>query len=116
MSNATKFEEITNSLISRRAFLKKSFSIGSLALMSTTLGSIAAYSSQSYFNFIKVDCNSNDTVTLPDQYTWNVVSKWGDPMWSDVEEFDQKSCGSHDTQLKSAVSYTHLTLPTMYTV
>jgi len=40
MSNTTKFEEITSSLISRRAFLKKSFSIGSLALMSTTLGSI----------------------------------------------------------------------------
>ena len=62
MSNATKFEEITNSLISRRAFLKKSFSIGSLALMSTTLGSIPAYSSQSFFNFTKVNCNNNDRI------------------------------------------------------
>ena len=69
--------------------------------MSTTLGSIAAYSSQSFFNFTKVDCNDNDTVTLPEQYTWNIVSKWGDPMWSDVEEFDQTSCGSHESQLKS---------------
>ena len=88
MNDKTKFEEITSSLISRRAFLKKSFSIGSLALMSTTLGSIAAYSSQSFFNFTKVNCNNNDTITLPEQYTWNIVSKWGDPMWSDVEEFD----------------------------
>ena len=55
MNDKTKFEEITSSLISRRAFLKKSFSIGSLALMSTTLGSIAAYSSQSFFNFTKVN-------------------------------------------------------------
>ena len=101
MNDKTKFEEITSSLISRRAFLKKSFSIGSLALMSTTLGSIAAYSSQSFFNFTKVNCNNNDTVTLPEQYTWNIVSKWGDPMWSDVEEFDQTSCGSHESQLKS---------------
>ena len=69
--------------------------------MSTTLGSIAAYSSQSFFNFTKVNCNNNDTVTLPEQYTWNIVSKWGDPMWSDVEEFDQTSCGSHESQLKS---------------
>ena len=76
MGNITKFEEITNSLISRRNLIKKGFALGGLALMSSTLGSIAAYSSQSYFNFIKVDCNSNDTVTLPDQYTWNVVSKW----------------------------------------
>ena len=69
--------------------------------MSTTLGSIPAYSSQSFFNFTKVNCNNNDTVTLPEQYTWNIVSKWGDPMWSDVEEFDQTSCGSHESQLKS---------------
>ena len=69
--------------------------------MSSTLGSITAYSSQSFFNFTKVDCNNNDTITLPEQYNWSVVSKWGDPMWSDVEEFNQTSCGSHETQLKS---------------
>ena len=69
--------------------------------MSSTLGSITAYSSQSFFNFTKVDCNNNDTITLPEQYNWSVVSKWGDPMWSDVEEFNQTSCGSHESQLKS---------------
>ena len=101
MSNITKFEEVTNSLISRRNFIKKSFAFGGLALMSSTLGSINAYSSQNFLNFTKVDCNNNDTVTLPEEYTWNIVSKWGDPMWSGVEEFDQKSCGSHESQLKS---------------
>jgi secreted PhoX family phosphatase len=101
MDNITKFEEITNSLISRRSLIKKGFAFGGLALMSSTLGSITAYSSQSFFNFTKVDCNNNDTVTLPEQYNWSVVSKWGDPMWSDVEEFNQTSCGSHESQLKS---------------
>ena len=101
MVNITKFEEITNSLISRRSLIKKGFAFGGLALMSSTLGSITAYSSQSFFNFTKVDCNNNDTITLPEQYNWSVVSKWGDPMWSDVEEFNQTSCGSHESQLKS---------------
>ena len=101
MHNITKFEEITNSLISRRSLIKKGFAFGGLALMSSTLGSITAYSSQSFFNFTKVDCNNNDTITLPEQYNWSVVSKWGDPMWSDVEEFNQTSCGSHESQLKS---------------
>ena len=101
MDNITKFEEITNCLISRRSLIKKGFAFGGLALMSSTLGSITAYSSQSFFNFTKVDCNNNDTVTLPEQYNWSVVSKWGDPMWSDVEEFNQTSCGSHESQLKS---------------
>lgn len=101
MDNITKFEEITNSLISRRSLIKKGFAFGGLALMSSTLGSITAYSSQSFFNFTKVDCNNNDTITLPEQYNWSVVSKWGDPMWSDVEEFNQTSCGSHESQLKS---------------
>ncbi len=101
MDSITKFEEITNSLISRRSLIKKSFAFGGLALMSSTLGSITAYSSQSFFNFTKVDCNNNDTITLPEQYNWSVVSKWGDPMWSDVEEFNQTSCGSHESQLRS---------------
>ena len=101
MGNLTKFEKITNSLISRRSLIKKGFAFGGLALMSSTLGSITAYSSQSFFNFTKVDCNNNDTITLPEQYNWSVVSKWGDPMWSDVEEFNQTSCGSHESQLKS---------------
>ena len=101
MNNITKFEDITNSLISRRSLIKKGFAFGGLALMSSTLGSITAYSSQSFFNFTKVDCNNNDTITLPEQYNWSVVSKWGDPMWSDVEEFNQTSCGSHESQLKS---------------
>ena len=101
MDNITKFEKITNSLISRRNLIKKGFAFGGLALMGSTLGSINAYSSQSFFNFTKVDCNNNDTITLPEQYNWSVVSKWGDPMWSDVEEFNQTSCGSHESQLKS---------------
>ena len=56
MANITKFEDITNSLISRRSLIKKGFAFGGLALMSSTLGSITAYSSQSFFNFTKVDC------------------------------------------------------------
>ena len=54
MDNITKFEEITNSLISRRNLIKKGFALGGLALMSSTLGSIAAYSSQSFLILSKL--------------------------------------------------------------
>ena len=67
---------------------------------------------------------------------WQTVIRWGDPMWSEGEEFNNFSRGNANSQKLSfgdnndgmhlfnhnghnilvAVSYTHLTLPTILLV
>ena len=67
--------------------------------MSTALGSIPAYSSQSFFNFTKVDCNNNDTVTLG-TICLEYCSKWETRCGLTLKSLI-KNHGSYETQLKS---------------
>ena len=37
-------------------------------------------------------------ITVPEGYDWQVVVRWGDPLWSDAVDFDQASRGTGDSQ------------------
>ena len=48
--------------------------------------------------FASVSANQEDTITLPDGYTWHVVAAWGDPLWSGGNAFDSASRGTAQSQ------------------
>ncbi|SAY39498.1 alkaline phosphatase PhoX [Candidatus Synechococcus spongiarum] len=48
--------------------------------------------------FEPVSANQEDTVTLPDGFTWHVVASWGDPLWSSSNAFDPASRGMAESQ------------------
>ncbi len=107
-SNKTKsdlscdFATIADRAISRRGFLSSSVAIGASAFVMGATGSLASSlanaESKSRFGFKPVVANSLDTVTVPDNYSWQVVARWGDPLWSKGSEFDQLSRGTGTSQ------------------
>ncbi|MBF2754078.1 MAG: PhoX family phosphatase [Gammaproteobacteria bacterium AqS3] len=41
--------------------------------------------------FRPVSANTRDTVTVPRGYDWEVLVRWGDPLWSDAAQFDPRA-------------------------
>ena len=84
----------------KRDFLKTNLYVGFAAF----LGSTGFYpkrtlgSSNPLENFSFVQSNTLDTVTVPKEYTWQVVSLWGQPMFSKAKEFDHKTTGNAENQ------------------
>jgi secreted PhoX family phosphatase len=91
-------------IVSRRQVLGGGLAFGAAAFV---LGSTAlprpatAGSHASRLGFEAVPANSLDTVTVPSGYSWHTVARWGDPMWSDVPEFDEATRGTAATQTRS---------------
>lgn len=94
---ATEFEVLAEKAMSRRGFLRGSTALGlsTLVLGTTALTSPAA---ASRFGFTAVPTSTADTVTVPDGYTWDVLVRWGDPLFSKGAEFDHDTRGTADSQ------------------
>ena len=95
----TDFQKIVDTVLSRRNFLGRSVKFGAAAFVmgTTSLSGIAGCSFRPD-DFHEVQANSNDTVTVPEGYSWQVVSMWGDPLWSNGLPFDQQTRGTAATQ------------------
>ena len=86
-------------LISRRAFLGGAIGIGTAALaMGATALASASARAASRLGFTQVATNTLDTITVPPGYRWQVVVKWGDPLWSNAPEFDDATRGTGASQ------------------
>ncbi len=92
---ATDFDRVVESAISRRGFLRSGAAAAGFAFADTS-GLLAPAPAQaaSRLGFDAVPANSLDTVTLPKGYNWDVLVKWGDPMWSDGAPFVQATRGT----------------------
>jgi len=94
------FDRIVEAALTRRGLLKGVLAVGSVA----TLGSLTAFvpseaqAATSRFAFDAIDANTLDDITLPPGYSAHVVVRWGDPLWSDGEEFDHATRGSGASQ------------------
>ncbi|MCW9032624.1 MAG: PhoX family phosphatase [Rhodospirillales bacterium] len=95
----TDFEQLSECAMSRRDFLEKSIAFGASAFVmgSTALSPIAAHAGNK-LEFDPVSANSLDTVTVPKGYSWNIVARWGDPLWSKGPEFDHETRGTGASQ------------------
>ncbi|WP_299552196.1 PhoX family phosphatase [uncultured Tateyamaria sp.] len=85
------FDEVVERAISRRGFLGGVVAFGSgAAVMGTGMlkGTTAMAGQSSRFAFEQLAPQTDGTVHVPEGYTWDVLVRWGDPLFSDVPAFD----------------------------
>ena len=96
----TDFERLAERAISRRGFLEGGAAFGVSAFVLGAGGMVVplAHAGAAGLDFTPVAANGLDTVTLPDGYSWQVVARWGDPLWSNGATFDHATRGTGESQ------------------
>ncbi len=82
------FDDVVDRAISRRGFLGGVLAFGSgAAVMGTSFlsGSAALAQGASRFAFDAIGIATDDTVHVPEGYSWDVLVRWGDPLFPDAE-------------------------------
>jgi len=91
------FDRVVDDAMSRRGFLSGIIALGSgataMGLGVPTDGN-ASIGSAARFQFKPIDMQRDRTVHVPDGYTWEILTRWGDPLFSDAPEFDHITGGS----------------------
>lgn len=100
----TEFDRVVDAGLSRRGFLGGLVAFGSGAaamglgtganLMSST--SVRAQEA-GRFAFAPISIATDSTVHVPEGYTWDILVKWGDKLFSDAAEFDHATGGDAAT-------------------
>ena len=96
----TDFELLAARALSRRGFLQGSAAFGAAAFVLGAGGMAATpvRAAVAGLDFTPVAANGLDTVTVPENYSWHVVARWGDPLWSDGAAFDHATRGTGASQ------------------
>ena len=98
----TDFERITQKALSRRQVIGGGFKLGLAALAVSTGGtglfSGSAQANTSRMIFQSIPANTMDSITVPNGYSWYPVISWGDPLWSNLGEFDHNNRGTAASQ------------------
>ncbi len=101
---AEQDSDFSKIVMSRRAFLGNSLALGASAFV-IGAGALQAPKIQAAgvvtrtgLKFNPVKANSLDTITVPDNFNWQVVAQWGDPLFSDTPEFDHLTRGTAESQ------------------
>lgn len=99
---ASDFESVVERAMSRRGFLGRGIAYGATAFVlgstALTAPARAVGGNAGRFGFRPIPTNTLDTVTVPNGYSWHVVAKWGDPLWSDGPAFDPATRGTGASQ------------------
>ncbi|MFY0597411.1 MAG: PhoX family phosphatase [Cognatishimia sp.] len=98
-----EFDAVVDAAISRRGFLGGvlAFGSGAAAMGTTFLASEAQAVTANRFGFTPIPTSTANTITLPEGYEWETVVRWGQPLWSGVEDVDQATGGTAETQAMS---------------
>ena len=95
-SEETDFEAIADTVLSRRGFLSGGIAFGTTAVVMG--GSISSTRAASGLSFEPMAANTLDTVMVPKGYSWQIVAKWGDPLWTGGMAFDHATRGTGESQ------------------
>lgn len=100
------FDVVVEKALSRRGFLSGVLAFGSgAAVMGTGLLSGTSAHAQSAgmgrFGFTPIDIQTDLTVHVPEDYSWNILTSWGEPLFSDVPEFDHATGGTAASQARA---------------
>jgi secreted PhoX family phosphatase len=82
------FDRVVERAISRRGFMGGVLAFGSgAAVMGTAFlkGSTAMAQGASRFAFEGIAAQTDNTIHVPEGYSWDVLVRWGDPLFSDAE-------------------------------
>ena len=96
----TGFDRVVENSVSRRGFLGGVFAVGTGAFLSGTAALTAgeARAASSRLAFKAVAAGTEDTVRVPEGYSWHIVVRWGDPLWSKGKAFDPATRGTGASQ------------------
>ncbi|SEJ94970.1 hypothetical protein SAMN05444007_10993 [Cribrihabitans marinus] len=86
-----EFDRVVERSLSRRGFLGGvlAFGSGAAVMGSGLLSSSAARAMEaSRFPFTPIPIQTDDEIHLPEGYGWQVLARWGDPLFSDAEGYD----------------------------
>ena len=99
-ASPTDFERLAERAISRRGFLCGTTACGATAFVLGAGGMVVppARAGAAGLDFTPVAANGLDTVTVPEGYSWQVVARWGDPLWSGGAAFDHATRGTGESQ------------------
>lgn len=96
----TDFDKVVESALSRRGFLggilamgSAAAAMGSLSGVGALMSSTSAEASTSRFAFKPIAIATDNTVHVPEGYTWEVLAKWGDPLFSSAAPFSDETGG-----------------------
>jgi len=85
------FDDVVDAALSRRGFMGGvlTFGSGAAVMGSSMLGGTTAMAGQTgRFAFEQLPIQTDGTVHVPGGYTWDVLVRWGDPLFSDAPAFD----------------------------
>ena len=92
-----EFDRVVEAALSRRGFLGGLITFGSGA---ATMGAGLFNSSSAHamvgdrFGFSPIPAYADNTIHVPEGYEWDILVRWGDPLFSDAPEFDHASGGA----------------------
>ncbi|MCK0167603.1 PhoX family phosphatase [Jannaschia sp. S6380] len=94
--DTSEFDQVVERALSRRGFLSGVIAFGSgAAVMGTGLltstSARAQDAASGQFAFEAIPIHTDHTVHVPDGYEWDILARWGDPLFSDAEPFDPSS-------------------------
>jgi len=96
------FDQVVETALSRRGFMSGVLAFGGAAMLGATATfTPSKANAAALFDFDQVPADTTDTITVPQGYKWDVVAKWGDPLFSDVPEFDEATRGTPETQARA---------------
>ena len=97
---STDFERLAQRAISRRGFLEggAAFGVSAFVLGASGMAVPLARAGVAGLGFTPVATNVLDTVTVPEGFSWQVVARWGDPLWSSGVAFDHATRGTGESQ------------------
>lgn len=90
----TDFDRVVESAMSRRGFLSGILAVGSAAAAMGTLGNLMSSTSAqaqdagSRFSFKPIAISTDNTIHVPEGYSWKPLAKWGQPLFSNVPDVD----------------------------
>ncbi|MGF6861116.1 secreted PhoX family phosphatase [Rhodobacteraceae bacterium MBR-64] len=92
------FDHVVERALSRRGFLNGALAFGSAAAV-MGLGGLASTTSAraqaaGRFAFAPIPIATDGTVHVPAGYRWDVVAKWGQPLFPDAPDFDHETGGT----------------------
>ncbi|MTI00749.1 alkaline phosphatase PhoX, partial [Roseibium sp. RKSG952] len=85
------FDRVVERAISRRGFLGGvlAFGSGAAAMGAGLLNSTSAQAqTASRFAFTPIAAQTDGTVHVPEGYEWKIMTRWGDPLFSDADGYD----------------------------
>lgn len=95
------FDRIVEVALSRRELFKGVVAVGGIAALGQHFFNQPAVAADSRFAFSAIAANAADDITVPEGYSAQVVTRWGDPLWSDGAEFDHATRGTAESQMKA---------------